>query len=274
MIARLALIALLALPAGSAVAQTDGQAATITLGEIRVPDAIVLKDRLLPAAIAAKVEAGRIVRQWLPGEAHRATFREPPREGSDRLCTMAVHSVTLSDGGPLAPRGLGEALPLTIGPLESGETFAVRPAGSEAPCTPDLPYVYRQQGLAGELQEAAYRRVLEWIDRARGGSDPGVALECNSEQPMDCADPRAALAALPLETLLDIHVVNPRHVVQSDLGNVRVLVAQPLARDEPYEVTVALGMSGEDGRSWRLTWTEGGGDLSPVRMRRSTITYH
>jgi hypothetical protein len=266
--------AILLIMLGSAAAGVAAQAGpTVSLGQIRAQDAMAFRAAVLPADIAARVVAGRIQKVWLPGQTYSAIYREAPRDRGDALCTMAVHSVYLSNTAPAAADA-PDGLPFIVENLQSNETMAVRPPWDRGPCSTESGYVVLWPGLQGEYQTAAYRRLLGWIALAREGRDPGVELGCRSEAAEECADPRAALASLPLDALFGIEVRNPRSIELSSQPGVRVLGAAPLTAAEPHAVTASFGMSGENGHSWRVEWVENDGQPPRVQLRRGMVIYH
>lgn len=254
---------------------TNAQAQTISMGEIEHRDAMAVAERLLPADIRPQVVEGVLRREFLPGNIFWAGYRTKPRPVGTDMCEQTLYSVQLRGTAPpsASPNSGSE---LTIAPVQRRElhalVFPARKAGADS-CAVAKGFV-DLSGREGERQTAAYRLLVQAVRAARAPEPLPFGLRCAPAEDAACRDARAALANLPLEVLHRIEVSSGLSDVLSDGGGVRLIQQRPIGREQAYDVTFAFGMSGTDGRSWRVSWVQDRDGPSEVLLTRTLVISH
>lgn len=258
---------------GAALAQGEGS--VIPLREVEGADALALAERLLPPDIRGRVVEGKVRRQWLPGQVYWIGYFERNRPAGQDLCERTAHAVQL--GAPNAPGDKAAPdTPLKVGKLQSWREVAVLRPGQAATaerCAETPGYISVRYDPARTL--AAYRVLASAMTAAaRRGSLP-FKIEC-AGIPLACADPRKALASLPMEALAGIGVTctDDNKLIDASTPGVRLISCRPLQPGAPYVAEVRFGMSGEDGQSWSVSFTHAERWPETILLSRSTVIYH
>ncbi len=268
---RLALTGILA----TAIVHAPAEAQTIAKTEVEQGDAMRLADRLLPPDIRKAVVGGSIHRQFLPGTVFGAWYRTAPRVAGPDLCERTDYRVTVQ-GGPVGIPMPDDSV-LTIRPPEPQVRYAiVYPArtATTRSCAANDGFVSIGTNDR-DRQLAAYRRLIATIRAAKAGAPLPMGARCDAgdEKPA-CTDPRAALATLPLDALFSIGIDSGVDRVLSTGGGVSVTQQQPVEPGAAYGVELSFGPSGDDYRSWRLSWREDGTARPRLLLARHAILYH
>jgi hypothetical protein len=246
----------------------------LPVSEVAQAAPVVLAPKVLPAETADRV-AGGWVRRWRgPGQVYRALFWERSMPHGERFCARPVHVVQLSNRdapGHTAPPDT----PLTLESLGEGVQYA--PA-YPLPATPE-----RCAELKGYIAgpDGVVQAQLEMIDRltlamaAAGGHDPlPFRLTCTGEDAEACADPRQALAELPLDALLDVRRPHANELDRSERRPDGPRVYMEPRQDAPWEAArFGFDSSGRNHMSWTVV-LQGADEVESVELRRTTIIRH
>jgi hypothetical protein len=116
-------------------------------------------------------------------------------------------------------------------------------------------------------------RLTRAMARAAGPDELEFALSCRSDKPEDCADPRRALADLPLDRLLGVRLKNTVYQEEPTEGRVRVRKMQPVVDDRWPEAEVHFDSTPPDGQSW-IVVLKGIDRLEAVEIRRTLVIRH
>lgn len=252
---------------------------SITVAEVTGTSMLQLAKRLLPAPLATRVIDGRVRRDWLPGQAYTAAFWEEARPAGPTMCQRRFHGLRLANAA--APGGDEDSsVALSVGTLESGTGFGTTyPRGADAATCRGVTAFATPTPAASGATIAAIDALTSAM-RAASGPDPlPFELACTAEDGDDaCAQPRIALADLPLDVLFGVsfNTGHYRTVSENNESRPRVVVRQMVADPDgkPPKPTIEFGTSGKDGRSWRVELVSDQGRVVAIRMRRSTIIYH
>lgn len=248
--------------------------AAVPLSQVDRANPVVLAQAVLPPGIASRVTGGWVRRQFLPSPVYRALFWEAAEPGPDGFCSRRVHVVEL--GNPMAG-GMPTPPPDTLLELKDlGQGVQYAPVwphpSTAAPCATPAGYIApRPANLQAEL--AMLRRLTDAMRLAASREPLPFELACTGEDPEACADPRAALAHLPLEALLAVRLKSNQYREGPVQDGVRVRYAQPVTDGRWPEAEIEFDYSGSGGRSWFVT-LKGVDRLESVVMRRTTIIRH
>lgn len=266
----------LSLVAPLALSQAAGP--TLTLGEVEplagTDRGIELAARVLPPELAGRMVEGRVGRAFLPGQVWDLTFHDAPTVAGPDRCEQRTFYAQASD--PQAPGGKAPAdTVLSVGEVERDTGVAILPRGTAATTATCAGAAYISVAREPERRVAAYRVLNAVMAAARGTAALPFAIACTSEKPEACADPRAALASLPMGALFGIHTTcldaEKQHVRRD---GVTYISCPPIGKGRPYKAEVRFGRSGDDGQSWRLEFVHRPGWPEQIAMRRTTIIYH
>ena len=262
-------------PAQSGAAKEEQ---TIAMEAVEGADAMAIADRLLPPEIAATVVEGTVRRVWVPGNVFVANYRTAPRPTGPDLCARTLYSVQLSGGQP-PPGTVSGGTDLAIGSVQEAlleaVVFPAVRADAES-CRLTDGYIALSSGMSPaepEMRRAVYRRLVERMRAARGSAPLKFEIVCKPVDDAPCADPRTALANLPLDALFRIDLDSARYEIIKEEGRVSIrqrLSVEP-ARD--YKVMFEFGTSGRDAKSWRVLWQEGTPEPA-MSLERQAIIYH
>lgn len=224
-------------------------AAPLTLGEVESLGPAGLAPRLLPADIAAKIRKARGRQQFVPGQVYWVGFWEAAKPVGRTVCAAMLHSVRVGAASDTADRNARMDLLSSESGTSYGTTYP-RLATDESCASVEYP-VGSGPGMA-DATIAVLDRLAEAMDAASAPAPLPFALECaDVHDGHACADPRRALASLPVDALLGV-----------DLDR------------SPQGPTVRFGMSGPDGNSWHVTLGGAPGAVTRVAMQRLSIVYH
>ena len=255
-----------------------GDEPTIALEDVERADAMAIADRLLPQEILSTVIEGTVRREWLPGNVFVANYRTAPRPTGPDLCERTLYSVRMSGGQP-TPGAVSGGTDLTIGSIEATQLEAVvfpAAAADAESCRLTEGYIALGPGMSPrepEMRLAAYRRLVERMRAARGSGPLEFEIVCKPIEDAPCADPRAALARLPLGALFRIDLDSARYEIISEDGRTSFRQRLPVEPARAYRVMFEFGSSGRDGKSWRVSWQEGVPDPA-IQLERHAIIYH
>lgn len=253
---------------------SDPETRLLPVSDVAQATPVGLAPRVLPAETADRVTGGWVRRWWVPGQVYRALFWERSMPYGERFCARPVHVVQLSNRD--APgRDAPPDTPLALESLGEGVQYA--PAYPQ-PATPD-----RCAELKGYIAgpDGVVQTQLEMIDRltqamaAAGGHDPlPFRLDCTGEDAEACADPRQALAGLPLDALLDVRRPHASELNRSERRPDGPRVYMEPRQDASWEAaSFSFDSSGRDGRSWTVL-LRGTAETESVELRRTTIIRH
>ena len=266
----------LSLVAPLVLGQTAG--ATLTLGEVEplagTDRGIELAARVLPPELAGKMVSGRVGRAFMPGQVWDLSFRDTPAVVGPDRCERRSYYVQASNPQAPGDKASADTL-LSVGEVEHDTGVAILPTGTVATAATCGMASYISVARQPERRIAAYRVLNAAMAAARGSAALPFAITCRSEKPEACADPRAALATLPMGALTGINALcldaEKRHVRRD---GVVFVSCPPIDAGQPYKAEVRFGMSGEDGQSWTLEFVHRPGWPETIAMRRTTIIYH
>lgn len=247
---------------------------TVPLSHVDRADPLVLAPQVLPPETASRVTGGWVRRRYLPSPVYRALFWEAAEPGPEGFCSRRVHVVELGNPSAGGTREPPSDLPLELKDLGQGLQYApVWPRrATAAPCVTAAGYVAPQPAnLEAEL--AMLRRLTDAMTLAAARGPLPFELTCTGEDPDACANPRAALAGLPLEALLGVRLRSNQFRDEPVENGVRVRYAQPVADGRWPEAEIEFDYSGRGGRSWTVT-LKGVDRLESIDMRRTTIIRH
>ena len=241
--------------------------ANIQKEKLEAGDASGLAEMLLDTAVQKEIVESRVSRLWVPGEVWRAVFLGRPQPLSADLCLRNRYRVDLKGdaSGKITPGATGS-------PLD----FAVLPVGTVATpesCAEAEGFVYAVSSENRLYQVEAYRMFRRMIHDAQGTEPLPFRLSCEGEDAEACADPRAALANLPMDALFAVSVQNVERI-QKEGVSAGIYSRPPIGVGSSYTVEVSFGRSGPDGRSWRVLWQMGPRGMTPVLLKRTTVFYH
>lgn len=248
------------------------ESATVPLGAVRGAEPVALAQRILPPETAARIEGGFVRRQWLPGQSYFIRFDERPSVHSDGLCRRTSH--VASAGAPRVGEEAADDTPLALTPFQTVVFYAPTypNLASDAGCLSEGGWI----GAPERELEPTLRmldRLTRAMARAAGPDELGFALSCRSDKPEDCADPRRALADLPLDRLLGVRLKNTVYQEEPTEGRVRVRKMQPVVDDRWPEAEVHFDSTPPDGQSW-IVVLKGIDRLEAVEIRRTLVIRH
>ncbi|KQM98280.1 MULTISPECIES: hypothetical protein [unclassified Sphingomonas] len=257
------------------ITNAPAKAQTIARTEVEQGDAMRLADRLLPPEIHRTVVGGSIRRQFIPGTVFDAWYRTAPRVAGPDLCERTEYRVTVQ-GGPVGIPMPDDSV-LTIRPPEKYLRYAiVYPAHTATArnCAASDGFVSIGTNDR-ERQLAAYRRLIATMRAAKAGAPLPMDVRCGtSDEKPACTDSRKALAALPLDALFRIDIDSGISRVLSRMDHGVVTQQQPVESGAPYAVELSFGPSGDDYRSWRLSWREDDTARPRLLLARHAVIYH
>lgn len=268
---RIALTGLL----GAGIVHAPAKAQTIAKTEVERNDAMRLADRLLPPDIRKTVVSGSIRRQFLPGTVFGASYQTAPRVAGPDLCERTDYSVTVQ-GGPVGIPMPDDSLLTILLPEKHLRYAIVYPARTATAhhCAASNGFVSLGTDDRNR-QLAAYRRLIATMRAAKAGAPLPMDARCGtSDDKPACTDPRKALAALPLDALFWISIDSGISRVLSRTDHGVVTQQQPVESGAPYAVELSFGPSGDDYRSWRLSWREDGTARPRLLLARHAVIYH
>lgn len=250
----------------------------LTLHEITALTPQELAARLLPADVAPRIVKNAVRRQFLPGNIYWLSFWEKAKPVGPTVCVGMLHSVQVGD--PTAQSD------------DRNQVLRVLQRTSQLSYGPTYPLPATDQNCAGvhsfatpapekaEATVAAIEQLGEAMRAASGTTPLPFELKCVAEDDdRACADPRAALAALPMDAFGGVQFESGRYRVVSErpaAGGTTIRVRQMMpAPDGGAGIpTIAFGPSPPDGKSWRVTLVGSGGRLDQIEISRTTIIYH
>lgn len=235
--------------------------------EIDGADPRVLAGKILSPEIATSITGGWVRRQFIPGTTYAAGFWGEPVSYRPRLCSRPGYSVTFTTHDRVA--AVAENPILTAGEIQQGIGYALAAPGG---CNEAKGWI----SVSPTNTEASLRMLIrlgEAIEAAKGRHRLPFDIQCTSETPGSCRDRRAALAGLPMASLLSIRVQNTVYREEPAQNGVQVRYMQPVKDGRWPQAEVSFGPSDPDGRSWTLL-LKGADRLETVEMRRTTIIRH
>lgn len=267
------LIAGLVLVAAQAAATVPVPVHTLRLDEVQGADAMALADRVLSPAVRRVVVGGVIRRQWASGQVFALFYRTAGAPASADMCARTIR--TIRAGAPMASGGKapGDTV-LTVAEGEVFEERAVLPPSERATparCAVAQGYVRLDDD---PLRSAAYRTLATAMAAAKARGRLRFALSCTDEGGQACSDPRQALATLPMDMLYGFTMHAREQTVLSERGGVRVVQDKRIAAGDAYQIEVSFGMSGDDGKSWRVYWDQTPAGVAAIRLARHAVVYH
>lgn len=199
---------MLGLIAAAALAASASDAAPVTLGQLKTATPVALAPHVLPPLTADKITGGVVRRAFLPTVVYYAGFWERPLPYADGLCRRAAHWThlrALQTTGPVADDALMEADPVRDS-LHYAATYP-EPATDTA-CQSAKGWIVAEEPLAQATLDRL-RRLTFAMQQAAGREPLGFEVTCGADTPAVCANPRKALANLPLDSLLSISLRDP-----------------------------------------------------------------
>jgi hypothetical protein len=253
---------------------STGDTRTIMLSEVDGAEAMAVAAKVLPANIRATVVEGRVSRQFLPGHAFWAAYVTQARVLGEDLCTRTQYAVHMSDAG--APGAPPFEIKLLIGPVERRELQAiVFPANNanDASCATTKGFVSVSGSEDDRRRINAYRQLVAAMRLAKTAKPLPFHTLCSPADDAACRDVRRSLANLPLGELYSIHVMSLKSESEGT-GRVRIVRMKQIQSSDPYDIELSFGISGKDGKSWRVRWRETGRPLAEIRLERAMVIYH
>ncbi|UYY58326.1 hypothetical protein [Sphingomonas sp. S2-65] len=265
---------ILTLSALAATLLGTGDTGTIMLSEVDGADAMALAAKVLPGDIRATVVEGQVRREFLPGHAFLATYLTKAQVLGEDSCTRTQYNVHMRGvGGAGVPPSTTELL---IGSVERRELQAIvfpsNKAG-DASCAATKGFVSVSGSEDDRRRINAYRQIVAAMRVAKAAKPLPFNALCSPADELACRDVTRSLANLPLDELFSIQVRGLK-LKSEGTGQVRIIHSKQIQPSEPYDVELSFGMSGEDGKSWRVRWRETGRPLAELRLERSMVIYH
>lgn len=253
----------------------------VTLDDVRNLPSSELAAGVLPPEIARRIVGGVAWRLFIPGQHWLMRFWEQARPTAPMICLRAQHSRAATNARAAERPDKPDEIAMEIGELQ--HDFALASTYPE-PATPQSCDKAKGYATTYPVNLAATTDAIRTLNTAMGHAAADSALpftlECSSKEDDACADPRDALANLPLSVLSGVsfsfayqgkYVVD---VVERDGTTTYKSRWVPAPPDENPSDTIEFGRSGRDGKSWRVVMRSKDGRLEHVQMRRSMISYH
>ncbi|HYJ52046.1 MAG TPA: hypothetical protein VEW04_02650 [Allosphingosinicella sp.] len=230
---------------------------------------------LLPAGAAAQVIDGTISRGRSPSPVFVVHLWQRPEPVGPMLCRRRTHSTYFMTSGPggyvdsdpdvsaqpvMSSDGFASTYPDRATPERCGRVTAFATGRSDGP----------------EETMAAVNLLTAAMAAAAGRSPLRFELQCRAEDG-SCGNPRAAMAALPLDAMFGVDFGSSAYRVPNGgngSGPQSGGQAAAAAVDPPGTPTIRFGMSGRSGHSWFVTLVSSRGRLAQVRMWRTPVIYH
>lgn len=233
-----------------------------------------LAPQVLPPETSALIEGGEVWRVWIPGEMYQAQFWEAPQSGPDGFCKRRIHMIEF--GKPQVP-GEPAHTPETLLALKDlGTGYQYAPAWPRPTTAETCDRVQGFISLRPETKEAQLRmlgRLTDAMAQAEAGGPLPFEILCTDGDTAVCENPRATLAALPLNILFGVRLTTGQAPGVPDPKAVRAQFLQRITDGRWPEAVIEFGRSDIEGRSWIVT-LKGVDGLESVEMRRTTIIRH
>lgn len=232
---------LLALALTSAVEKLSEK--VLTPGELANAPASQLANRILPPQTAQRIVAGRVRRGSLPFPSYRIALWEEAAPDGPLLCKRVAHTNTFSNAR--ARWNQSDTL------LESSGLATEQWIGTTYPAHATSATCARVQSwavVAPHDTSAASRvlnRLIDAVEAAKSSSPLPFEVGCAGENA--CANPREALANIPLHTLRNVSV-------------------------PPYS-SVTMGPAAPTGGTWQVAFLDLAG-WPEIYVTHNVIIYH
>jgi hypothetical protein len=264
--------AMLSLIAAAALAASAPPSAPVTLGQLKTATAVALAPQVLPAQTAANITGGVVRRAFLPTVVYYVGFFERPVPYAEGLCRRAAHWTHLrapQTTGPVSDDALMEAEPVR----NSVHYAATWPGpATDAACQAAKGWIVADEPFT-QAKVERLRRLTWAMNEAAGRGKLDFAVTCASQTPEACANPRKALADLPLESLLSISLRDPASQTEPPGPAAQARFNERVAAGRWPEAELSFDMSAPDGRSWIVTM-KGADRVEAMELQRLTVIRH
>lgn len=255
---------------------TTPQVSTLALDQVRGADPVVLAGRVLPPDVASRVVGGLVQRQWMPGQAYFIRLDERAEIQAPELCRRRSHIGGAAASGAVetAPGDTPLALERFAPVILYAPTYPM--TANDAMCQTAKGWIWTPP----DRPESTLRmlaRLTDAMRQAAGDAPLPFEITCTMETSYStsgpCPDARLALADLPLNSLLGIHLQNTVYQEEPIQNGVRVRKMQSVENGRWPQAEVSFNASPPDGKSW-IVILKGVDQLEAVEMRRTTIIRH